>query len=103
MGVKSKLARSGCFSDDKQFPPRNLMQKMGECWLWRRVIDRALIDALSTIPSTKQEALDFFNDNTGWFDEVCIMADLKRGEVLAKLNYFITKNQEEKKKRNGNR
>ena len=89
MGVKARLARSGCFSDDKQFPPRTGIQKSGECWLWRSVIDRALIDALSTVPSTRKEAMLFFDDKTGWLDKVCIMADLTKQEVLGKLQYFI--------------
>lgn len=99
MGVKSKLARSGWFSDGKRFPPRNLIQKTGECWLWRTVIDRALVDALSLIPSTRLDALDFFNDKSGWFDKVCAMSDLTPAEVLRKLEYFIETNAKERKKR----
>jgi hypothetical protein len=99
MGVKSKLARSGWFSDDKRFPPRNLIQKTGECWLWRTVIDRALVDALSTIPSTKADAMDFFEDKTGWFEKVCSMADLTPKEVFGKLAYFIETNKQDRKKR----
>lgn len=102
MGVKSKLARSGWFSDDRRFPPRTLLQKTGECWLWRTVIDRALVDALSTIPSTREDAMLFFNDKTGWFDRVCIMADLTAQEVLGKLNYLVQTHKEERqKKQNG--
>lgn len=99
MGIKSKIARSGWFSDTKQFPPRNLIQKTGECWLWRTVIDRALVDAISTVPSTKEDAMLFFNDKTGWFDRVCIMADLTAKEVLGKLEYVITTHNKEKQQR----
>ena len=103
MGIKSKLARSGWFSDDRRFPPRNAIQKTGECWLWRSVIDRALTDALSTIPSMKAEAMEFFNDKTGWFDRVCIMADLTSKEVLWKLDYFIDMYKKEKELRHANK
>lgn len=96
MGIKAKIARSGWFANHVHYPPETDWERSWQCWMWRAVLDRALVDVMSKNKKHYREAADFFfapdKEIREWFDKVCLMAALDTDHVLTRVKQIIDRN-----------